>query len=323
MFNKNQVVAVVMGGPSAEREVSLNTGAAIANALREYGYTNVVEIDLDPRNFGKQLAESKAEVVFNAVHGLYGEDGRLQTLLEIREMPYTGSGMIASVSCMDKVITKRMLRDAGISTPACLIVNKKESGIKEKIMQRFSLPVVIKPASQGSSIGVEIVKEENQLDEALANAFKYSRDILVEEFIGGKELTVSMMQKDGEVVALPVIHIAPHSGTYDYHSKYTKGATEYICPADLDEETTKKVQEISKQAYEVLGCSGVARADVMLDEEGNGYVLEINTVPGMTATSLVPKAAAAAGILSPNCAILFYSPHQLIINNLLSNQEYF
>lgn len=308
MFNKNQVVAVVMGGPSAEREVSLNTGAAIANALREYGYTNVVEIDLDPRNFGKQLAESKAEVVFNAVHGLYGEDGRLQTLLEIREMPYTGSGMIASVSCMDKVITKRMLRDAGISTPACLIVNKKESGIKEKIMQRFSLPVVIKPASQGSSIGVEIVKEENQLDEALANAFKYSRDILVEEFIGGKELTVSMMQKDGEVVALPVIHIAPHSGTYDYHSKYTKGATEYICPADLDEETTKKVQKISKQAYEVLGCSGVARADVMLDEEGNGYVLEINTVPGMTATSLVPKAAAAAGISFPElCNIILQS----------------
>ena len=308
MFNKNQVVAVVMGGPSAEREVSLNTGAAIANALREYGYTNVVEIDLDPRNFGKQLAESKAEVVFNAVHGLYGEDGRLQTLLEIREMPYTGSGMIASVSCMDKVITKRMLRDAGISTPACLIVNKKESGIKEKIMQRFSLPVVIKPASQGSSIGVEIVKEENQLDEALANAFKYSRDILVEEFIGGKELTVSMMQKDGEVLALPVIHIAPHSGMYDYHSKYTKGATEYICPADLDEETTKKVQEISKQAYEVLGCSGVARADVMLDEEGNGYVLEINTVPGMTATSLVPKAAAAAGISFPElCNIILQS----------------
>lgn len=308
MFNKNQVVAVVMGGPSAEREVSLNTGAAIANALREYGYTNVVEIDLDPRNFGKQLAESKAEVVFNAVHGLYGEDGRLQTLLEIREMPYTGSGMIASVSCMDKVITKRMLRDAGISTPACLIVNKKESGIKEKIMQRFSLPVVIKPASQGSSIGVEIVKEENQLDEALANAFKYSRDILVEEFIGGKELTVSMMQKDGEVVALPVIHIAPHSGMYDYHSKYTKGATEYICPADLDEETTKKVQEISKQAYEVLGCSGVARADVMLDKAGNGYVLEINTVPGMTATSLVPKAAAAAGISFPElCNIILQS----------------
>ena len=308
MFNKNQVVAVVMGGPSAEREVSLNTGAAIANALREYGYTNVVEIDLDPRNFGKQLAESKAEVVFNAVHGLYGEDGRLQTLLEIREMPYTGSGMIASVSCMDKVITKRMLRDAGISTPACLIVNKKESGIKEKIMQRFSLPVVIKPASQGSSIGVEIVKEENQLDEALANAFKYSRDILVEEFIGGKELTVSMMQKDGEVVALPVIHIAPHSGMYDYHSKYTKGATEYICPADLDEETTKKVQEISKQAYEVLGCSGVARADVMLDETGNGYLLEINTVPGMTATSLVPKAAAAAGISFPElCNIILQS----------------
>lgn len=308
MFNKNQVVAVVMGGPSAEREVSLNTGAAIANALREFGYTNVVEIDLDPRNLEKQLAECKAEVVFNAVHGIYGEDGRLQTLLEILNMPYTGSGMIASVVCMDKVLTKRMLRDAGVPTPDCLIINKKENGIKEKIMQHFSLPVVIKPASQGSSIGVEIVKDITQLDEALENAFKYSADILVEAFINGKELTVSMMQKDGEAVALPVIHIAPHSGMYDYHSKYTKGATEYICPADLDEETTKKVQEISKQAYEVLGCSGVVRADVMLDEAGNGYVLEINTVPGMTATSLVPKAAAAAGISFPElCNIILQS----------------
>ena len=306
MFNKNQVVAVVMGGPSAEREISgpsaereisLNTGKAIASALREAGYTNVVELDLDPKNFGKQLAECKAEVVFNAVHGLYGEDGRLQTLLEIREMPYTGSGMIASVVCMDKALTKRMLRDAGVPTPDCLIINAKEQGIKEKIMQHFSLPVVVKPASQGSSIGVEIVKDEAQLGEALANAFKYCRDILVEEFIGGWELTVAMMQKDGEVVALP-----------DYYSKYTKGATEYICPADLDEATTKKVQEIAKHAYEVLGCSGVARADVMLDSEGNGYVLEINTVPGMTATSLVPKAAAAAGISFPElCDIILQS----------------
>ena len=268
----------------------------------------MVELDLDPKNFGKQLAECKADVVFNAVHGLYGEDGRLQTLLEIRDMPYTGSGMIASVVCMDKALTKRMLRDAGVPTPDCLIINAKEQGIKEKIMQHFSLPVVVKPASQGSSIGVEIVKDEAQLDEALANAFKYCRDILVEEFIGGWELTVAMMQKDGEVVALPVIHIAPHSGNYDYYSKYTKGATEYICPADLDEATTKKVQEIAKHAYEVLGCSGVARADVMLDSEGNGYVLEINTVPGMTATSLVPKAAAAAGISFPElCDIILQS----------------
>ncbi len=308
MVNKNQVVAVVMGGPSAEREVSLNTGAAIASALREAGYTNVVELDLDPHNFAAQLAECKAEVVFNAVHGLYGEDGRLQTLLEICNMPYTGSGMVASVVCMDKVLTKRMLRDAGVPTPKCLILNSGDADIKEQIMQTFTLPVVIKPASQGSSIGVEIVKEEAQLDEALASAFKYSRDILAEEFIAGKELTVAMMQKDGEVVALPVIHIAPHSGTYDYHSKYTKGATEYICPADLDEKTTKKVQEIAKHAYRVLGCSGVARADVMLDEAGNGYVLEINTVPGMTATSLVPKAAAAVGMSFPElCDIILQS----------------
>ncbi len=308
MINKNQVVAVVMGGPSAEREISLSTGKAIAAALREAGYANVAEIDLDPQNFGRQLADCKAEVVFNAVHGLYGEDGRLQTLLEIAQIPYTGSGMIASVICMDKALTKRIFRDAGIPTPDCLIINSKESDAKEKIMQHFKFPLVVKPASQGSSIGVEIVKEEAQLDEALKNAFSYSQDILVEEFIAGKELTVSMMQKDGEAVALPVIHIAPHSGVYDFHSKYTKGETEYICPADLDEETTARVQEISRQAYRVMGCSGVARADVMLDEAGNGYVLEINTIPGMTATSLVPKAAAAAGISFPElCDIILQS----------------
>lgn len=307
-MDKNTVIAVVMGGPSAEREVSLATGSAIAAALREKGYANVVELDFDPQGFGKQLSDNKIEVVFNAIHGLYGEDGRLQTMLELARIPYTACGMVANVICWDKVLTKRILRDAGIPTPDCLIFNNKQQGIKEAVLAKFALPVVVKPAGQGSTIGVTVVRDEAQIDAAVAEAFKFSREILVEEFIGGKELTVALMERNGEVVPLPVIHIAPHSGMYDYHSKYTKGATDYIVPADIDEETTAQVQQISKQAYEVMGCSGVVRADVMLDENGKGYLLEINTVPGMTATSLVPKAAAAVGISFPDlCEIILNS----------------
>lgn len=294
-MQKSDIVAVVMGGPSAEREISLVTGGAIASALREKGY-QVVELDLDPKRFGQQLAESGAKVVFNAVHGLYGEDGRLQTLLEIREMPYTGSGMLASAVCMDKAATKRYFRDAGIPTPKCLIIKRSDINIENKILKNFDLPIVIKPSSQGSSLGVEIVKNKADLKEAIDGAFKYSDTILAEEFIVGKELTVGILERAGKPMALPVIHIAPHSGVYDFHSKYTKGETDYIVPADFDAQTTLKVQEIAVAAYKILGCSGIARADMMLDEQGNAYVLELNTIPGMTATSLVPKAAAAIGM---------------------------
>lgn len=300
MMNKNDVVAVVMGGPSAEREVSLVTGGAIAGALREKGY-NVVEIDLDPKKLAEQLEKCGAKVVFNAVHGLYGEDGRLSAVLEMLGIPYTGSGMLASAWAMDKAVSKRVMQAAGIPTPASLIFSKGEAcDYRAHIMETFEkLPVVIKPATQGSSIGVEIVKDEDEIAEAMEKAFIYSREVVAEEFICGKELTVAMMPDGGEVVALPVINIVPHSGVYDFHSKYTKGETEYLVPAPLDEDTTRQVQEISLATYKLLGCSGVARADVMLDAEGKGYVLEVNTVPGMTATSLVPQAAAAVGISFP------------------------
>lgn len=299
-MNKNDVVAVIMGGPSAEREISLITGAAIAGALREKGY-NVAEIDLEPKKLAEQLEVCGAKVVFNAVHGMYGEDGRLQTLLEMLEMPYTGSGMLASALGMDKAASKRIMQAADISTPKALIFVKGEArDFTGEILAAFKkMPVVVKPATQGSSIGVEIVKNEADIAAAMQKAFTYSREVVVEEFIQGKELTVSIMQVDGKAVALPVINIVPHSGVYDFHSKYTKGETEYLVPAPLDEVTTRQVQELAVATYRVLGCSGVARVDVMLDEAGKGYVLEANTVPGMTATSLVPKAAAAVGISFP------------------------
>lgn len=302
-MNKQNVVAVVMGGPSSEAEISRVTGGAIAAALREKGY-NVHELELAPAAVINQLKEIDAKVVFNAVHGMYGEDGRLQSLLEAAGIPYTGSRLLASAVAMDKSATKRFLQSAGISTPRCLIVGRKEAGdtaaVKAKILQQFTVPVVIKAAYQGSSIGVVIVKSEDEIEDALEQCFRYSDNVLVEECIKGKELTVSIMEEGGEPKTLPVIWIAPHSGAYDFHSKYTKGATDYHCPAPLDEKTTAHVQQLAADTYRVLGLSGVARVDVMLDEKGQGYVLEANTVPGMTATSLVPKAAAAVGISFPD-----------------------
>ena len=298
-MNKQDVVAVVLGGPSSEAEVSRSTGGAIAEALREKGY-NAVEVELVPEKLVEQLREIDAKVVFNAVHGMYGEDGRLQSMLEAIKMPYTGSGVLASAVAMDKVATKRFLISANISTPKCLMYNKRFDNdmakIEKEIIATFGVPVVIKAADQGSSIGVEIVKEEADVAAALENTFKYSDLVLVEECINGKELTCGVMEVEGELKALPIVMIAPHSGSYDFHSKYTKGATDYLVPAPLSEEVTAYVQGLALETYKVLGLSGVARIDVMLDAENIGYVLEANTIPGMTATSLVPKEAAAVGI---------------------------
>ena len=269
-INKQDVVAVVLGGPSSEAEISRVTGGAIANALREKGY-NAKEVELNPSNLINELRDMNAKVVFNAVHGMYGEDGRLQSILEAAGIPYTGCGVLASAVSMDKSATKRYLQSAGIPTAPCMIINKRDAGdlqtLAEKIISEFGLPVVIKAATQG---------------------------------IKGKELTISIMEENGEPKPLPVIWIAPHSGAYDFHSKYTKGATDYHCPAPFDEKTTAYIQKIAVETYKLLGLSGVARVDAMLgDEDGVAYVLEANTVPGMTATSLVPKAAAAVGISFP------------------------
>ena len=301
-MNKQDVVAVVLGGPSSEAEVSRRTGGAIAEALREKGY-NAVELELVPEKLVEQLREIDAKVVFNAVHGMYGEDGRLQSILEAIKMPYTGSGVLASAVAMDKVATKRFLLSENISTPKCLMYNKRYdkdmAKIEKEIIETFGVPVVIKAADQGSSIGVEIVKAEADVAAALDNTFKYSDLVLVEECINGKELTCGVMEVKGELKALPIVMIAPHSGSYDFHSKYTKGATDYLVPAPLSEEVTAYVQSLALATYKVLGLSGVARIDVMLDDENIGYVLEANTIPGMTATSLVPKEAAAINISFP------------------------
>jgi D-alanine--D-alanine ligase len=293
---KQKKIAVVMGGPSAECEVSLNTGKAILRALQEKGY-QAVGIELKPRQFIEQLQEIGADLVFNAIHGQYGEDGILQGALELLGIPYTGSGVMASAMAMDKGISKRLFLSAAIPTPHSRLYAKSDlkRDLPTEILSEFLLPVVVKSAAQGSSIGVAIVDQDHRLADAVTQAFQYSNHILVEEFIAGKEVTVPVWGND-QPQALPVIEIVPHSGRYDYHSKYTKGATDYIVPAQLEQAVTNKVQQVALEAFKVLGCRGIARVDIMLDQQNNPYVLEVNTIPGMTATSLVPKSAAAAGI---------------------------
>lgn len=301
-MDKTQRIAVVMGGPSTEAEISRKTGTAIAGALREKGY-NIIEMELHPETFMQDIRNQKIDVVFNAVHGLYGEDGRLQSILESMNIPYTGSGVTACAVSMDKSATKRYLAAEGISTPRFLIFNRRfdgdRSAVLAKITATFSVPLVIKAASQGSSIGVEIVKDADKIAEAVDSCFGYCENIVVEEFIAGKELTCAVVEKDGELLPLPIVWIAPHSGAYDFHSKYTKGATDYYCPAPLTEDVTKAVQEAAVRTYRVLGLSGVARVDLILGTDNVPYVLEANTIPGMTATSLVPKMAVAMNIRFP------------------------
>ncbi len=299
-FMKDKKIVVLMGGPSEEREVSLNTGNAILGALLEKGY-NAVGIELDPPKLFEQLQKSGCDVVFNAIHGKFGEDGKLQGALDLLGIPYTGSGVLASAIAMDKAASKSLFVASGISTPKSKVYTKFDlkRDLANEITNEFAIPVVVKAAAQGSSIGVTIVEKIEDLQAAINNAFKYSPNILVEEFIKGRELTVAVWGNENKE-AFPIIEIIPHSGKYDYESKYTKGATEYLVPAALDEDVVKKVQKNALRAFDLLGCSGIARVDLMLGEDGIPYVLEVNSVPGMTSTSLVPKAAQAAGVSFPD-----------------------
>ena len=297
-MDKDKTVAVVMGGPSAEEQISLSTGHAMAAALRGKGY-NVKEIRLVPHNFSEQVKESDADVVVIAVHGLYGEDGRLQSALEMMGIPYTGSGVLASSVSMNKLAAKRVFLGSNIPTPDYIFLHRRDRGKQDMIKaitDKFSLPVVVKPVSQGSSLGVTIEKEFSGLQKALDDAFQYDEEVLVEEYIAGQETSVCMMRlKDGSVKVWPVILIHPHAEWYDFNAKYSAGGVDHLVPAPLPEDITRTLKDISVKAFEVLGCAGVARTDCMIDKDGKCYVLEMNTVPGMTPTSLVPDAARAEG----------------------------
>lgn len=285
---QNKRIAVLMGGLSAERDVSLRTGKAVLNALLESG-ADAVGIDAG-KDLPNQLAAAKAEVVFIALHGRYGEDGTVQGLLELMQIPYTGSGVLASSLAMDKLATKQMLIYHELSTPGFLSLRSGEN--QEQCLQRCRhFPLVVKPAREGSTIGVSIVHDRKQLANGVKEALKYDDLVLIEDFIQGQEVTVGVL--NGE--ALPIIQVVPKSGFYDYASKYTPGQTEYILPAPLEPVLYGRLQSASVDACRALNCRGAARVDFMIRER-EFYCLEVNTIPGMTETSLLPKAAARAGI---------------------------
>jgi len=287
---KNHTIAVLKGGPGSERAVSLKSAESVVEGLRELG-AEVIEIDVASRDFS---IPDGVLVAVNIIHGTYGEDGALQEDLEKLNVPYTGAGVESSRIAFDKFLSKEKFIAAGVPTPRSQTL--KLDG-QDKLT--LDLPVVVKPPREGSSVGVHLVYNEVQLAEALADARKFGDETLVEELIEGRELTVGVL---GDQV-LPVIHIEPVSGFYDINNKYPwmsgTGKTLYHCPADLDEETTARIQAAAAAAMQALGIEVYGRVDVILRADGQPFVLEVNTIPGMTVSSLLPKAARAAGIEFP------------------------
>lgn len=300
MSNSNKKVVVVMGGTSSEAEVSRRTGAAIYNALVEKG-VNAVKMELNPLTFANDIQKEKPAIVFNALHGKFGEDGLLQGTLDMLNIPYTGSGVLAAALTMDKGATKRILVSENIRTPRGKIYNRFQNSpeLPQEILKEFKLPFVVKATDQGSSIGVYIVEKAEDLPNAVNECFKLSNTILAEEFIDGMEATVALWGNDEKVDAFPIIEITTLSGKYDYESKYTAGASSHIIPARISEEVANEVVELAKKTFHITGCSGVARVDFMISKDNKPYVIEVNSVPGMTATSLVPDAARAMGVEFP------------------------
>ncbi|MGA1824169.1 MAG: D-alanine--D-alanine ligase [bacterium] len=294
---KNKKIGVLMGGWSPERDVSLQTGSAIVDALCTRGW-KAVGIDVT-RDIASILREQAIDVAFIALHGPYGEDGTIQGLLDIMGIPYTGSDVLTSALAMNKYRSKQILTALGLPTPDFWI--EDDPGvhtIKKGGTMPFDYPLIVKPNSGGSSIGVNIVRCYEEYTCSVTEAFSYSSDVLVEKYIEGREISVGIVDRE----ALPVIEIIPKSGFYNYKAKYTKGETAYRVPADLAPHVYNTFQDLAVAVYKGLGCRGVARVDFRLDSQNNPFILELNTVPGMTETSLVPKAARHIGIDFPDLA---------------------
>lgn len=290
-------IGVLMGGQSAERDVSLRTGEAVHNALLRRGY-DAITIDVGPSLY-KDLIDGGVKVAFLALHGPGGEDGSIQGFLESLRIPYTGSGIRASAIGMHKEVTKTLLAVHEIPVPAGVVATRGVSLSCAKALRaaKLTLPIVVKPASQGSTIGVTIVRKPSQWNEALALAHRYDPEAMVEAYIPGHEVTVGVATgKDGRVQAFPAVEIVAPGGFYDFSAKYQKGRTQYLCPAPLTAKIARMIRDLAIKTYQVLGCEGAARVDFRITPRGKAYVLEINTVPGMTETSLLPMAAARAGL---------------------------
>lgn len=295
----SEKIGVLLGGRSAEREVSLRTGEAIYNALIKKGYS-AVKIDVAEDFIGK-IREEKITLAFLALHGPYGEDGTIQGLLEMLNIPYTGPNVLASAICMDKIYTKKILRDEGLPTPKFEVIKKynyqkaDKQKLYEEIWAKFDLPIVVKAPTQGSTIGITFVHEKEKLEEAILDCFKYGDNALIEEFISGVELTAGILGNDNPI-ALPLIEIVSETGVYDYEAKYTVGLSSHIIPPRISLEAQDKIKDLALKTFMAIGCQGTSRVDFILTKEGLPYILEVNTIPGMTETSLFPDAAKSIGI---------------------------
>lgn len=294
---KNIRILVLMGGRSAEREVSLRSGKAIFSALEKLGYS-VEILDLQPDNLYR-IFELSPDLVFLALHGRDGEDGTIQGMLELMGIPYTGSGVASSAICMDKVLTKKILAFEGIPTAEFVALSKNDildiRNVSALLESRIGFPMVIKAATQGSSIGTIIIKHKEYLKEAIEEIVSYDDHFLAEKYIAGLELTVPIMGNN-EPTALPIIEVTSQNEFYDYESKYTSGMCHHIIPAHINDDLRNKVEKLSVRTYKAMRCQGIARIDFMVDKNENPYVLEVNTIPGMTEMSLVPDSARAFGI---------------------------
>jgi D-alanine-D-alanine ligase len=289
-------VAVLAGGRSLERQVSLRSGARVEDALASLGHE---VLRLDPGgDLVRRLKEERPELAFIALHGPGGEDGTVQELLEILGIPFTGPGVAACVRCMDKVVAKHEMRQAGVATPDWVAFNStafRELGAGDALDQieaQLGFPLVVKPAAQGSSLGVEFASSRDDVPEALVAAFSYDDRVLFERYVKGRELAVGVLDTD----PLPIVEAIPkQEDFFNFVARYEIGRTTYVCPAELPAAETEAVQEAARRTYETLGCSGFARVDLMLGEDGIPQVLEVNAIPGLTDTSLFPQAAEAAG----------------------------
>lgn len=277
-----------MGGPSTEREISLKSGKAVYHALKEQGL-DVVALDITDNSLNK-IEQVKLSCAFIALHGKFGEDGTIQKFLESLDIPYTGSGVMASYLCLDKIASRRILKQFGIPVPEHYILNRKFWG-RHLPGLKLNFPVVVKPSSQGSSIGVTFVNNRRNLIPALKLAFKYDQAIIIEKYIRGREITVGILEDR----ALPVVEIVPKKRFFDFQAKYEKGKSDYVVPAKLPQEYYRQAQRIGLLAHKVLGCRDFSRVDMILAKAGP-VILEVNSIPGLTSTSLLPMAAEAFGV---------------------------
>jgi D-alanine-D-alanine ligase len=290
-------VAVLMGGRSAEREVSLNTGGQVAAALTTLGH-ELVTIDSAAGSFITELQDASPDVVFICLHGRLGEDGTVQGMLELLDLPYTGSGVLASAMAMDKVVSKATYTAHGIPTPRYVLLRRGETP-DERALSDLGPRTVVKPACEGSAIGVHIVHDPGELPAAVEEAFSHDDRVLVEQFVEGAEVTVGVLG-NRDPFALPTLEIVPQHEFYDYESKYVPGMSQHIIPARVPENVALACQSECVAAHRALGCRGMSRTDVIVAADQSVYVLETNTIPGMTSTSLLPDAARAAGIEFPD-----------------------